>query len=434
MNTSRLNPLLKFVICLMLLAFLAPHSSAQLKDKTLSNYSSTKELFYADPLVFYNKDCISARLDLYVQIPYEGLQMKKNSATKNLFADVTITAKVTTDGGAVIANESFNETINIASADAKTYRDDSRYIVKTFSVNPGTYSVAVTVKDNGTRAELTKNYTVKAIEHKDEAVFTSNIMIVSAYERDDAGKKKITPLVNNNLGVLKDFYVFYEIYNAKDENTEISYSYIIDDSKNTPVVLQTNKYYLSPGVNKIIEKLSAEKILIGDYKFELKDNATGNILETKYVTNRWTDFPVAIKDIDAAINQLQYIASSDEMSKLKKAKTAPEKEKAFIDFWKMKDPSPGTPRNELMVEYYNRIKIANERYSHYVDGWKTDMGMVFIIYGNPNNIDRHPFENLTKPYEVWEYYDLNRQFVFVDDSGFGDYRLITPIYDNFRYR
>jgi len=434
MNTTRQNPLLKFVMFILLLVSLAPHTSAQLKDKTLSNYSSTKELFYADPLVFYNKDSISARLDLYVEIPYDGLQLKKNSTTKNLFADIIITAKITNDVGTVIANESYNETITITPAEAKNYKDNSRYIVKTFSVNPGTYAVAVTVKDNGTRLELTKNYTAKAIDHKDNAVFTSDLMIVSNYERDAAGKKKITPSVNNNLGVLKDFYIFYEIYNAKDENIEVNYSYIVDDSKNSPVVLQTNKYYLSPGVNKIIEKLSAEKIMIGDYRLELKDNATGSILETKNIINRWTDFPVTIKDIDAAINQLQYIASSDEMSKMKDAKTTPLKEKAFIDFWKMKDPSQGTPRNELMVEYYNRIKIANERYSHYVDGWKTDMGMVFIIYGNPNNIDRHPFENQTKPYEVWDYYDINRQFVFVDDSGFGDYRLITPIYDNFRMR
>jgi GWxTD domain-containing protein len=122
------------------------------------------------------------------------------------------------------------------------------------------------------------------------------------------------------------------------------------------------------------------------------------------------------------------------MDALRKAKTTPEKEKRFIEFWKKKDPSPNTPRNELMVEYYNRIRIANERYSHYTDGWRTDMGMVFIIYGNPSNVDRHPFENQTKPYEVWDYYDINRQFVFVDDSGFGDYRLITPIYDDFRFR
>ncbi len=61
--------------------------------------------------------------------------------------------------------------------------------------------------------------------------------------------------------------------------------------------------------------------------------------------------------------------------------------------------------------------------------------MVFIILGSPDNIDRHPFEYDSKPYEVWQYYDLNHSFVFVDETGFGDYRLTTPLYgDLFRYR
>lgn len=246
-----------------------------------------------------------------------------------------------------------------------------------------------------------------------------------------AERKKITPSVNNNLGVMKNFYVFFEVYNKKNENQDVNFTYSVVDNKNTSVILQTNKYTLLPGANKIIEKLSTENIVIGDFKLELKDKATGKVLESKNISNRWTDFPIAIKDIDVAISQLQYIATSDEMDKLKSGKSSADKEKKFIEFWKKKDPSPSTPRNELMVEYYNRIKIANERYSNYRDGWKTDMGMVFIIYGNPSSVDRHPFENQTKPYEVWQYYDINRQFVFVDDSGFGDYRLITPIYDDF---
>lgn len=56
------------------------------------------------------------------------------------------------------------------------------------------------------------------------------------------------------------------------------------------------------------------------------------------------------------------------------------------------------------------------------------MGMVFIILGTPSNIDRHPFELDSKPYEIWHYYEINRQYVFVDYTGFGDYRLVTPFY------
>jgi hypothetical protein len=61
------------------------------------------------------------------------------------------------------------------------------------------------------------------------------------------------------------------------------------------------------------------------------------------------------------------------------------------------------------------------------------MGMVYVIFGEPSNIERHPYDMDQKPYEIWDYYDINRQFVFLDNTGFGDYRLITPIWDTFRY-
>jgi hypothetical protein len=57
------------------------------------------------------------------------------------------------------------------------------------------------------------------------------------------------------------------------------------------------------------------------------------------------------------------------------------------------------------------------------------MGMIFILFGPPSNIERHPFEIDYKPYEIWYYYELNREFVFVDETGFGEYRLVSPIYD-----
>jgi hypothetical protein len=61
------------------------------------------------------------------------------------------------------------------------------------------------------------------------------------------------------------------------------------------------------------------------------------------------------------------------------------------------------------------------------------MGMVYVITGEPSEIDRHTFEADSRPYETWVYYDLNQYFVFVDYTGFGDYTLITPIYDK-RFR
>lgn len=89
-----------------------------------------------------------------------------------------------------------------------------------------------------------------------------------------------------------------------------------------------------------------------------------------------------------------------------------------------------------MLEYYRRIDHANRNFEAYRrEGWQTDMGMVYVSLGPPDYIDRHPFAVDSKPYEVWDYYNLNRQFVFIDYTGFGDYRLVNRDYrDLNRYR
>jgi GWxTD domain-containing protein len=148
---------------------------------------------------------------------------------------------------------------------------------------------------------------------------------------------------------------------------------------------------------------------------------------------RWRGVPVSITDLDLALDQMQYITDGDKIDEIKKL--PPEaKRAAFEEFWKKRDPSPNTERNELMEEYFSRVSYANKSYGHYQDGWKTDRGMVYIIFGSPSNIERHPFDNDAKPYEIWTYYQLDREFVFVDATGFGDYRLQTPIWDVWRTR
>ena len=86
-----------------------------------------------------------------------------------------------------------------------------------------------------------------------------------------------------------------------------------------------------------------------------------------------------------------------------------------------------------MQEYYRRIQFANATFSGFMNGWRSDRGMVYIILGPPNDIDRHPFEADSKPYEIWAYYTINREFIFVDQTGFGDYRLVNPISEVMEY-
>ena len=105
----------------------------------------------------------------------------------------------------------------------------------------------------------------------------------------------------------------------------------------------------------------------------------------------------------------------------------------FQRFWKRIDPNPDTEKNELIEEYYQRVNIANQLFSTpNMGGWLTDRGRIYIKFGSPDDIERHPFELDSKPYQIWRYYSLRKTFLFIDTSGFGDY-FLDPNYMDVEY-
>ncbi|HMS65072.1 MAG TPA: GWxTD domain-containing protein [Ignavibacteria bacterium] len=398
----------------------------QLVDKTLN--SNGKELFYFDPMVFYSNDEKKPRLDAYIEIPLENLQFKKNNDTKMYDASVNYDIKITNSANEVVVNESTKDYVSTSKSDQKKLEESAKFIVKEYYLNPGKYNLEITLTDINTKSEKTVKSKIEVVDFSQKDVSFSDIMLVSNIKIDN-GKKVITPLIDKNIDNLKVLYLFFEIYNSKDEKIINDCTYKITDSKDNVIEQGSYNFPLAPGINKFFEKLSTDNLVFGDYKLEIKGNLNGEKFAEKIFSNRMSGIPKNAKDLDLMIDQMIYIASSDEINKIRDASTNELKQKYFFEFWKSKDPSPNSSRNELLNEYYKRIRTANERYSHYIDGWKTDMGMIYIVYGNPNSVERYPNNENTKPYEIWEYYNINKQFIFVDDSGFGDYKLTNPVWD-----
>jgi len=100
----------------------------------------------------------------------------------------------------------------------------------------------------------------------------------------------------------------------------------------------------------------------------------------------------------------------------------------MFTFWKARDENQSDDKNQYYQDYLSRIAEANAKYSAAKkDGWKTDRGRVFLIYGKPSEIERYPNQIETKPYEIWKYESLDGGVVFVfgDITGYNDYQLLT---------
>ena len=135
----------------------------------------------------------------------------------------------------------------------------------------------------------------------------------------------------------------------------------------------------------------------------------------------------SVGNISQAIQNMRYILDDDEWKKLSKAKSD-EQERLFIEYWLSRDPTPETKENELMDEYFSRINYSNVNFKTYTDGWKSDMGMIYVLFGPPDDLEVYN-DPLSRMYQQrWHYYRINKFFDFVDENGFGDYKLTTPFF------
>ncbi len=168
---------------------------------------------------------------------------------------------------------------------------------------------------------------------------------------------------------------------------------------------------------------SSKKFYVFNPSIALTDTATGQVSGVFA-----SEFGVmADEELDDLFNKSKYIATSADIDKFEKINTTEGKREFLYNFWKDKDNDVSTPVNEFYRNYFSRVNLSTQRYGSLSRvGWKSDRGRVFIIYGDPSEIERYPNQVDTKPYEIWYYNELEGgvMFVFGDLTGFSDYTLL----------
>ena len=131
-------------------------------------------------------------------------------------------------------------------------------------------------------------------------------------------------------------------------------------------------------------------------------------------------------ELDEIFGPLKYVATDVEIKRFKKS-DVPGKKEIILHFWDKRDKNPRTPVNEDQIEFERRLDYVNQQFStQRIQGWKSDFGRVYLVYGPPSEIERFPSALERKPYQIWHYHALEGgvQFIFVDKSGFGQYELV----------
>ncbi len=256
-------------------------------------------------------------------------------------------------------------------------------------------------------------------------------------------------------------YTYSEIYNlvpsTLDSTNKYSVTYKILNNDNQVVKDFTPKIKTKPGTSAVeVNGINVVTLVSGPYNLniEIKDFETGNITSSnlKFYVFRQGDYEkksdlaaqtqnkVGSAGIDAhkyntmSEDQLDqeyewvlYICQKEEKETFKTLNE--DGKRIFLkEFWSKRDPTPGTPINEYKKDYLNRVEFANRRFKgNFKDGYKTDRGRVMLIYGQPDEVERHQYSSENRTYEVWYYHALQGgvSFIFVDKREMGDMDLVN---------
>jgi len=96
---------------------------------------------------------------------------------------------------------------------------------------------------------------------------------------------------------------------------------------------------------------------------------------------------------EVMIEPLVYLASQEEMDALKSAV----KPKATLDEFWIKCGGNVDKARELIRIYYTRVLYSNYYFTSYKEGWRSERGMIYIIYGPPDKVYK------TSDEESWGY-------------------------------
>jgi GWxTD domain-containing protein len=127
-------------------------------------------------------------------------------------------------------------------------------------------------------------------------------------------------------------------------------------------------------------------------------------------------FPKFVK-VEDLVAPLIFVCTKDEHGELIAAKGDKVKfDKVILDITRDRDRA-----KNFMRSYFRRVELTNLYFSSYKEGWKTDRGMIFLIFGLPDEVSRNG-QN-----EVWYYKNYRTRFTFVKTGSIYDPSQFTLI-------
>jgi GWxTD domain-containing protein len=328
-------------------------------------------------------------------------------------------------GGRLIDRTSEDNVIQVVSFPETQRTDDAILYQTILYLPPGVLDVSVRVSDRG--GDLSTEATSSTAVPR----FTGSkalSQLVPVYRARGRRARAAEPalVVNPRASVpfgADTLLLYAEGYRGDSADVVTVRAFTLDPE---PVEVWRDSLLLGTGgieVNSILLTVRPALLPIGQLELAATVSGVPDTMRTPILVTFSDQWVVA--NLDETLSLLRYFGAEQALQAIRAA--APEERAAlWRRLWRETDPDPATPGHEALDIYFGRVEEANDRFREATQpGWLTDRGEVFITLGAPDEIFDSSSDLQDRGIRLirWHYIGDRLTLDFVDESGFGRFRL-----------
>ena len=402
---------------------------------------------------FRGADDTTALVEFHYSINRDGLTFLRDSAGWNGGAELTLTGKAS-DTLAFV--DRWLVPAKIADT-ASLQRGMNLVGVYAVQLRAGEYAVKLLVRDRhatGRRDSVLLRLPVSPAAT--DRIALSDIEFAASIR---PGSKE-SPFYKNTLDVIPNVggvynetamcYFYLEAYNLLQggDRSDMTMKTTVYDAVGKEVTARARQKKRMGESAVLVDQIAATQFKTGTYSLvvSLLDTSKHPLAQSArkfYVYNPTlgvdsallslgSSLPMAVyssmeeQELDRDFKWSKYEMTDAEQTQYKALSGQDVKRKFLSDVWRRRPPGS----REV---YMARVTHANESFGMLGrEGYRTDRGRVYIVYGPPDDIERHPNESDTKPYEIWAYNNIQGgvEFDFLQRIQGADYELVNSTHRN----
>jgi len=427
------------------------------QPRILRTEAGAQFLFYEVTPVPTSNDSSEARIDVHYRIDSEffvPVKQTESSAAQPFHRRGEILAEMIDSTGIVASRAMQSIDIPEQNADRRPMGNEWTQGILSIFVPYGTYRVQLTVDDlESRRTFMDSSHVVRTAPRGASGLSTASIFLVASPPTRDSMPSHITPMNYGGeilFGQPSALLIAWESTAAAESLLTVNVQFTVtppspeDQALIPPAEKVQVKVYRGAALDESPESTDYEvvaagkgrspclalvplptaKLLLRNYTMKVTLEAGSGSREIERRSRAvWPDMPFSLKDVDYALEVLKYITTEQQLDSLRRGNLE-ERKRNLEGFWRSKAEEHASAYNEIMTEYYRRVDYAVRNFGtlRQPDGFHSDRGRIYILYGPPTSTDRtlDPNEGFQ---EIWVYERLKKRFTFVDQNKSGNYVL-----------